>query len=358
MKVAVIGGGIFGVTAALQLSEFHDVILFEKEKKILSLASKFNQNRIHYGYHYPRSKETAKQSLEGLLSFVTNFSQSIVGGFENYYAIASDESNVTSSEFYDFCKELGISSREASPSSDLLNRDKIDVCYKVNEPVFDYNALASELNRRLVSSSVRTKFEREVSVAVSDTNEDVMVLSDPQGYEECFDYVINATYANVNSIQSSLPVKDLLDLRFQYVVLPVFEFDRDKFGITIMDGPFCSVLPEGNNQNKFILSNVKFSPVTEQINNKIPIKELGAELQASIENIYGSSSEFFPFLKDVKHVGEYKTIKAISTCMQDSRVSDIHVHTEYPRLITILSGKVTTAWPVAYKLSKMLGDSS
>ena len=58
MKIAVVGGGIFGVTAALTLSKNFDVTLFEKSNEILKAASGSNQYRVHRGYHYPRSKDT------------------------------------------------------------------------------------------------------------------------------------------------------------------------------------------------------------------------------------------------------------------------------------------------------------
>ena len=58
MKIAIIGGGIFGVTAAIILGSKHNVELFEKNDDILKSASGSNQFRVHRGYHYPRSPET------------------------------------------------------------------------------------------------------------------------------------------------------------------------------------------------------------------------------------------------------------------------------------------------------------
>ena len=61
MKIAIIGAGFFGATAALKLSKYHDVDLFEKKKDILNGASKINQFRFHLGFHYPRSKKTLNE---------------------------------------------------------------------------------------------------------------------------------------------------------------------------------------------------------------------------------------------------------------------------------------------------------
>ena len=62
-KIAIIGGGLFGITIYLILKKNGiDCTLFDKNKKILQGASSNNLNRVHFGYHYPRDYETAKQS--------------------------------------------------------------------------------------------------------------------------------------------------------------------------------------------------------------------------------------------------------------------------------------------------------
>ena len=58
MKIAIIGAGIFGITAAIKLSKFKDfnVDVFEKCNSIFQGATYANHNRHHYGFHYPRSQ--------------------------------------------------------------------------------------------------------------------------------------------------------------------------------------------------------------------------------------------------------------------------------------------------------------
>ena len=58
MKIAVVGGGIFGITSAWKLAQKgHGVDLYEKQPDILTAASGINQYRLHKGFHYPRSVE-------------------------------------------------------------------------------------------------------------------------------------------------------------------------------------------------------------------------------------------------------------------------------------------------------------
>ena len=58
-KALVVGGGIFGSTAAIGVSNNgYNVKLTEKLDDVMKGASDINQYRLHKGYHYPRSNET------------------------------------------------------------------------------------------------------------------------------------------------------------------------------------------------------------------------------------------------------------------------------------------------------------
>ena len=70
MKIAIIGAGWFGCHLASELkNDGHSILLFEKEKDIFAGASGNNQNRLHLGYHYPRSESTIVQTINSYNSF-------------------------------------------------------------------------------------------------------------------------------------------------------------------------------------------------------------------------------------------------------------------------------------------------
>ena len=93
MQVKIIGAGIFGCVIAYELDRAgHDVIIIEQDSDIMQRASRCNHNRLHLGYHYPRSIETAKQSLDALITFLTNYKDAIVSNFPNYYMIIREKS--------------------------------------------------------------------------------------------------------------------------------------------------------------------------------------------------------------------------------------------------------------------------
>ena len=54
MRIAVIGGGLFGSTAAIYAARAgHDVHLFEAKPSLMLGATAGTYARLHRGYHYP-----------------------------------------------------------------------------------------------------------------------------------------------------------------------------------------------------------------------------------------------------------------------------------------------------------------
>ena len=56
MRIAVIGGGVFGTMIAVRLAEFgHSVSLLERLPALMQGTSSL-ANRLHFGFHYPRDE--------------------------------------------------------------------------------------------------------------------------------------------------------------------------------------------------------------------------------------------------------------------------------------------------------------
>src|SRR3989338_2676983 len=101
--VAVIGGGFFGVMTAIKLAERgFKVTIFERKADILYEASYINQNRMHMGYHYPRSFETAMSSFIFQKAFCNMFREAVVEDFDHYYCVAKKGSMLSSKEYIKF----------------------------------------------------------------------------------------------------------------------------------------------------------------------------------------------------------------------------------------------------------------
>tara|TARA_E500000305_G_C3983007_1_gene217913 strand:+ start:109 stop:1143 length:1035 start_codon:yes stop_codon:yes gene_type:complete len=330
-NILIIGAGLFGCCTAIELERSgHRVTLLEKESDIMKKASKMNHNRIHLGFHYPRSIKTAKQSLNGLVSFLLNFKEAIVSDFPNYYMNHID-SNVSSTEYTNFCDEVGISYEFEYPKNYLLKKKDIDLSLRVNEPIFDYDILKSIVDVKLkdVNLKLNTEFDGDIT-----------------GY----DYIINASYSNVNIVNDMLE-SPKLNLKFQDVIVPIFKMKHKPIGLTIMDGPFCSVMPKGANDNEFLLYHPKFSVVSDSKKHISLSEENENDL---IDAIYKNSIQYYPFLKNVERQDCWRTVRALPVNHNDARLSEIFINKKNQNHITILSGKISTCWKVAYEIKSII----
>ena len=76
IRIAVIGAGWFGCHIGYNLiKKKFKVEIFEKENDIFQNASGNNTNRLHLGFHYPRSFQTRKMSIDGYKKFMKQYPQ-------------------------------------------------------------------------------------------------------------------------------------------------------------------------------------------------------------------------------------------------------------------------------------------
>ncbi len=359
MRVLIIGAGLFGCSSAFTLAGPNMTIdLIDEQNDIMQKASLVNHNRIHLGYHYLRSIETAEQSIEGLLSFLFAFGNSVISQFPNYYAIAKEGSKTSSSQFIEFCEKVGIGYEEEFPENLMLNRSAVDSCFRVPEPVWDYDSLKQtvikNLNKPYLNLFLNTKCN-DLRILADGTFEAILSSGRKQ-----YDIVINSTYANLNRINSmvGIPIRKLL---YEDVVIPVFTYPYHQIGLTIMDGPFCSIMPHGKIPSEFLLYHVKESVVRSKIDNYKPEFELlRLDTESDSDNkIYQETSHFMPFINDALHKSYTRTIRTVYENSDDARISEIHSDNSVKNYYSILSGKVTTCIQVALEIKhRILGRSN
>jgi len=350
MDILVIGGGIFGTTIAAELSEHgNNVTLVEKEDKVMTAASKVNHNRVHFGYHYPRSPDTARQCLDSIPSFLMHYGAAVVSGFPNYYTIANEGSFITPQQFVDFCKEVKIDFSEQYPSERLLRKDKLAASFKVREPVFSTKKLTELINERLHGTGVIPLTGTQVTSAKKNVGGGYSVrLNDTQA---TFDKVINATYAGLNNVNKIFKIRPM-ELRFEETVVPVFRYSHAPVGLTIMDGPYCTIMPHGNIPEEFLLWHVDGGVLSHatDVNNIRRIVSSDEEIAARIIEM---SAEFMPFMEDVGFLSLMKTVKTVYENKYDARMSEVRIYDD-PDFISVLSGKIMCAPQISYQVRELV----
>ena len=245
MKIAVIGAGIFGCLTALETSNAgHEVVLLEKNHDILSGATPKSQNRLHLGLHYPRDLATARQSIDGFRTFSSVFNDAINRQFPNYYAIAKESSKVSIEEFENFVRAAGITIKEFDNEFKLENEVKVKNVSRIwecHEGVIDMDTLREMLRSQIESSQVELRIDSEVKRLEKDRSQWRLLTEDE---ESTYDFVIKCTYSSDSITVESQDFR-LRSRLYHKTLIQVIESGVNNFGITIVDGDFLTILPQG-----------------------------------------------------------------------------------------------------------------
>ena len=307
-NVAVIGCGIFGAEIALKASAYGlSVKVIEAKADILSGASMNNQNRLHLGFHYPRDLETGRQSIRGFDAFRKKYSDCIQSDFLNAYFIANKGSLTTSDDYLDFCRKLEVPFQPIEAKNFPVSVCGADIGVLCEEVVYDCSILRDLVRQRLLQQKVEVSLGQRVT---SISKQSGRFKLETLGQTTVFaDVVINASYGDINRLTDELghSVKDNL---YEYTAVPIIKLPMPRIGVTIMDGPFMTVLPHGKSEN-FLMYNVTQSVVASDVAKILDARWLTPETapfadvdkHAFFKKMVDLCRDFMPSLDNAELVG-------------------------------------------------------
>lgn len=213
MKVAVVGGGIFGCTIAVDLARAGaQVDLYEAHNDVLQGATARCQARLHSGYHYPRSDTTAASARDAVPGFIARYPTAIRRD-QHHYVIAAD-SKVSGDEYLAFCDRLGLPYEVVEPPQ----VHHAQVCIRVPEAFVDVNILRRLVRRDLAKADV------------------VLNLGQIAGPIFGYDLIVHATYGQPWS----------RPLRYELCEVALVEVARyQDQSFVVLDGDHVSLDPYG-----------------------------------------------------------------------------------------------------------------
>ena len=353
-KIAIIGGGLFGVTIYFFLKKKgFNCTLFEKNKNLLLGASTKNLNRIHFGYHYPRDNLTAKQSLSGYQSFKKFYKKSIISKFRNFYLIAN-KSKVSFAKYIKFCKNNSLKYKINTKRNFNINTNNIEGGIQVNEPIYDWNIIKKEVNSKLKKIK-NNQIKKNEAVKKIFKSKGYKLITNKNNYN--FDIVIDSSYEYSNSLIENFSKVKLN----KYQIVVVFEFYSKRFektGLAVMDGNFFSFLPKGKHRNN-LFYHVKHSILKEKNDYRFPnkffkINQINKLINKKKEMIKKDFKKYIPDEKIYFTKKYYINPRMIPANIEktDRRISKINVISK--NYYQIYSAKVDHCVDIAEKLAKIL----
>ncbi len=330
-RIAIIGTGWFGCHIACALMrEGYSVRLFERTDRIFSGASGNNQNRLHLGYHYPRSAQTRKEIRLTHDRFASVYPTKEVQS--NLFAVASDS-------WIDLKSYLSIMRGEnlpidQYPASQLgIYNVENDTVLMTKERVIDTvaasNIFAEKLSGLIAFNSVVEPFNSNLEVVV----------------EECvFDACIDCTSGELSFNKQ---------IFFEPAVMAEYEGPKEHFALTVMDGYYPCLYPTAT-PGRWRVSHVMhtargvFDKASEarKALSQLDTIEVTRQMTEAMNYFYPSFSK--------KFTPAFNLAKAVRTKLKNNNASREFCYAIDNRIMRIFSGKICSVFLAEEAVDKWL----
>ena len=357
----IIGGGMFGLYAAKLFAEAgKKTIVLEQDDQVMTRASFVNQARVHLGYHYPRSMATARQAGGYFGDFCQEFGDCIADSFTKIYATSAHFSWTNATEFRRFCEAAGMPCEEVDASR-YFRSNMVDGAFLTKEYSFDAVLIREKLLAQLAKMPL-VEIRTGCTVTAIRQEQDYFVLT-AGGEEFSAPYVFNATYASANEMLG-LAGFDPLPTKYELceIILGTPSEALREVGLTVMDGPFFSVMPFGKTPYHSLTA-VCFTPhatsfdtlptfsCMEKREDCSPQCLQNCDFcphrpQSAMVYMSGLMHKYCQPEYDLTYERSHFAMKLIlkASEVDDSRPTVIWKSHEGPTFVTILSGKINTIY--------------
>lgn len=358
----VIGAGLYGLYSALRCGERGQrVLVLECDDTPFRRATYINQARVHMGYHYPRSFSTAIKSAHYFERFCTDYGFCNLMDFDQIYATSAHFSWTNAEEFRKFCRAAEIRCDDIAPSQ-YFNPGMCDGAFLTTEYTYDAQILKKWFLEQLARCKhVQLCFGHRVE-RIERVGSAWRVKAGELTVET--PYLLNATYAGVNEIHRLLRLEPF-QIKYELceIILCTVSENFKRKGITVMDGPFFSIMPFGKT-GYHSLTSVTFTPHETSYDSVASFpcqKQSGGRCRpgflfncndcpAKPESAWAYMSQLArKYLKpeyQFEYVQSLFSMKPIlkNSEIDDSRPTVVRQYASDPAFVSVLSGKINTVY--------------
>lgn len=379
----IIGAGLYGLYSARRCGlKGEKVLVLEYDPEPFMRATYINQARVHMGYHYPRSLSTAVKSAHYYRRFHEDFGFCIRSSFDQIYATSGQFSWTNAEQFQHFCEAAGIRCEEV-PASQYFRPGACDGAFLTEEDTYDAKVLRDFYIRELSAlPDVTVQYNARIqSIGLSADGAEFEVYWNEAspGDSLCLcssaPFVLNATYASTNQVLNLLDGEAREAIRsaggtvepfgIKYELCEIILCKPSEkirgVGLTVMDGPFFSIMPFGQTPYHSLTA-VTFTPHVTSYDTE-PHFSCQEGTGCSPGQLHNCNTcehrpqtawSYMSHLADKYLLPEYSyeyvkslySMKPIlkSSEVDDSRPTAIRVNSSRPAFISVLSGKINTVY--------------
>lgn len=359
----ILGGGLYGLYSAVFCAKQGDsVLVLEKDDEVFSRATHINQARVHNGYHYPRSYSTAIKSAHYFRRFCEDFGFCCKTDFDQVYATSAAFSWTNAEDFVRFCRAADIRCDRLDPTQ-YFQPGLCDGAFLTHEYTYDAALLREHFLQELQGLPAVTLRCGQQVEAIEKTG-GLFCVHTADGAADSTPFLLNATYAGVNTILALLGYEPFA-IKYELceiILCHVCDALRD-VGLTVMDGPFFSLMPFGKT-GLHSLTSVTFTPHATSYD-ALPTFECQAAsggycrpgALGNCDCCPARPQSAWPYMSQLArkymrpdleftYAGSLFSMKPIlkASEVDDSRPTVVRTFCQAPTFVSVLSGKINTVY--------------
>lgn len=336
-KIMVIGAGWMGCHLSYVLkSNGHDVTLFDKGE-IFSGMSGFNTNRLHMGYHYPRSYQTRMQSKNGYKKFLKKYPKLIKKIRNNLIYIIKKYSLI---DFNTYKKVM------------IFSGLKINKTNYFKKELSDVEGLIKVEEAQILQDKSKNFFSNKLkSILIKNSKINIKEIKHKNRRffykNEIFDFIIDCTAGQFSKHK-------IFDISYEPRITYIYKSKIKNFALMAMDGSFYNIFPYKNKD--YILGSPKYSKFRKFKNlqkakyflKKIKKKEINKRRFES-ENLVKRTFKKFNFYFKYKYY--FFSLTTVMNSESDNRATLVK---KYKNIIHVLGGKIDTIFEAEKEVLRLI----
>ena len=347
-NILIVGAGIHGCFLGKYLSNYNlNIYIIEKNSDICLGASNATHNRANRGFHYPRSTVTTHECKTAYKYFEKNYSN-FLRKFQSYYCIEK-KSKTSFKKYISFFKKNNLKF-EIINKSKYLKKDNLEGILRAEEGCYNHSEIKKMLKKKMSNKKINMLYNFDIKKIFSVVN---LISTKNKIFAKKIDLIINTTYDNSNQVLKKFINKAKIE-KYTHQLTEVVRIKcKKKYpGITIMDGPYATIMPHVGKKNEYLLYDVTNS-ILKTSSSPIKIKTK----KSNFKKIKKKLSKYINFTNDFKYVSSNYGNRPVPLIDKEANRSTKIIENYYAKkikLITIREGKYISAPYISRMLSKKI----